>query len=83
MRSSVIWEGLRLKLLLLHTERSQLRWFGHLVRIISRLFLKSHKMLASGQTSDSLAWKRFGVHLEELEEVSGERSGNLDLDCWT
>ena len=33
VRSSVIREGLGVQPLLLHVERSQLRWFGHLVRI--------------------------------------------------
>ena len=28
VRSSDIWEGLRVELLLLHMERSQLRWFN-------------------------------------------------------
>lgn len=32
-RSSVIYEGLRVPQLLLCTERSQLRWFGQLVRM--------------------------------------------------
>ena len=33
VRSSVILERLRVEPLLLHIERSQLRWFGHLVRM--------------------------------------------------
>lgn len=32
-RSSVIWEKLRVELLLLHIEKSQLRWFSHLTRM--------------------------------------------------
>ncbi|XP_049899777.1 uncharacterized protein LOC126389867 [Epinephelus moara] len=35
VRSSDIREGLRVEPLLLHIERSQLRWFGHLVRMPS------------------------------------------------
>lgn len=30
--SSVIWEGLKVKLLILHMERTLLRWHRHLVR---------------------------------------------------
>ena len=33
VRSSAIWEGLRVEPLLLCVERSQLRWFGHLMRM--------------------------------------------------
>uniref|UniRef100_A0A3P9D6Y1 Uncharacterized protein n=1 Tax=Maylandia zebra TaxID=106582 RepID=A0A3P9D6Y1_9CICH len=33
VRSSAIREGLRVEQLLLHIERSQLRWFGHLARM--------------------------------------------------
>ncbi|KAF7644066.1 hypothetical protein LDENG_00228770, partial [Lucifuga dentata] len=33
VRSSDIQEGLRVEPLLLHIERSQLRWFGHLIRM--------------------------------------------------
>ncbi|PWA15275.1 hypothetical protein CCH79_00008546 [Gambusia affinis] len=33
VRSSVIREGLRVEPLLLHVERGQLRWLGHLVRM--------------------------------------------------
>ena len=33
VRSSDIWEELRVEPLLLWVERSQLRWFGHLVRM--------------------------------------------------
>ena len=33
VRSSDIQERLRVELLLLRVERSQLRWFGHLVRM--------------------------------------------------
>ena len=33
VRSLNIWERLRVELLLLHVERSLLRWFGHLVRM--------------------------------------------------
>ncbi|CAI5677887.1 unnamed protein product [Oreochromis niloticus] len=33
LRSSAIWEGLRVEPLLLHIERNQLRWFGHLNRM--------------------------------------------------
>lgn len=33
VRSSAIWEGLGVELLLLRSERSQLRWFWHLIRL--------------------------------------------------
>ncbi|TWW62415.1 hypothetical protein D4764_04G0010620 [Takifugu flavidus] len=33
VRSSAIWEELRVELLLLRVERSQMRWLGHLVRM--------------------------------------------------
>ena len=33
VKSSVIWEELKVEPLLLHTERSQLRWFRHLIRM--------------------------------------------------
>jgi len=33
MRNLLIWEGLRVDLLLFLTERSQLRWFEHLIRM--------------------------------------------------
>ncbi|PWA22657.1 hypothetical protein CCH79_00002393 [Gambusia affinis] len=33
VKSLVIWEGLRVEPLLLHVERGQLRWLGHLVRM--------------------------------------------------
>jgi len=33
VRSSVIWEGLGVGLLLLSIETSQMRWLGHLVRM--------------------------------------------------
>ena len=33
VRSSDIWEELKVEQLLLHVERSQLRWFGDLVRM--------------------------------------------------
>ena len=36
VRSSDIWEELRVKLLLFRVEGSQLQWFGHLVRIPPR-----------------------------------------------
>lgn len=33
MRSLVIQKGLRVNLLILHFKRSQLKWFGHLIRM--------------------------------------------------
>lgn len=61
-----IWGGPRVEQLLLWVRRSQLRWFGHLVR------------MGPGQPhwrdyTSMLSWERLGVPQGELE-VAGERS---------
>jgi len=86
MRSSVIREGLRFEPLLLHVERSQLRWLGHLVRmppgrLPGEVFLArptGRRPWRRPRTRwrdyvSQLAWERLRIPPEELEEVAGER----------
>uniref|UniRef100_A0A3B5Q4K1 Reverse transcriptase domain-containing protein n=1 Tax=Xiphophorus maculatus TaxID=8083 RepID=A0A3B5Q4K1_XIPMA len=86
VRSSVIREGLRVEPLLLHIERSQLRWLGHLVRMPpGRLPGEVLRARPTGRRPRGrprtrwrdyvslLAWERLGIPPEELEEVAGER----------
>ncbi|KAK3540973.1 hypothetical protein QTP86_007687 [Hemibagrus guttatus] len=86
VRSSVTREELRVEPLLLHIERGQLRWLGHLFRMPpGRLPGEVFRACPTGKRprgrprtrwSDyvsRLAWERLGVPPEELEEVSGER----------
>ncbi len=86
VRSSVTREELGVEPLLLHIERSQLRWLGHLyqmplVRLPRGVFQacptwRRPRGRPRTRWSDyvtRLAWERLGVLLEELEEVSGER----------
>ncbi|KAF7642406.1 hypothetical protein LDENG_00258420 [Lucifuga dentata] len=74
VRSSDIQEGLRVELLLLHIERSQLRWFGHLIRIPpGRLPREVFQACPTGKRPQGrprthwrdyisqLAWERLGV----------------------
>ena len=86
VRSSVTQEEFGVEPLLLHIERSQLRWFGHLFRMPPGS-LRREVLLACPigrrprgrprtRWSDYvtwLAWERLGILPEELEEVSGER----------
>ncbi|KAI3369206.1 hypothetical protein L3Q82_007445 [Scortum barcoo] len=88
VRSSVTREELGgVEPLLLHIERSQLRWLGHLFRMPPGLRLPREVFQAcpTGRRPrgrprtrwrdyvSQLAWERLGVPLEELEEVSGVR----------
>ena len=86
VRSSAIREGLRVEPLLLHIERSQLRWFGHLTRMPpGRLPGKVFRACPAGRRPrgrprtrwrdyiSRLAWERLGVPPDKLEEVAGER----------
>jgi len=86
VRSSVIREGLGVEPLLLHVERSQLRWLGHLFRMPpGRLPGEVFRARPTGGRPrgrprtrwrdyvSRLAWERLGVPPEELEEVAGER----------
>ncbi|KAK3509992.1 hypothetical protein QTP70_024336, partial [Hemibagrus guttatus] len=79
-------EELGVEPLLLHIERGQLRWLGHLFRMpLERLPGEVFRACPTGKRPrgrprtpwrdyvSQLAWKRLGVPPEELEEVSGER----------
>ncbi|KAF7652090.1 hypothetical protein LDENG_00101950 [Lucifuga dentata] len=64
VRSSEIWEGLRVEPLLLCIERSQLKWFGHLIRMppgrLPREDFQAHPTgKRPGKTQDMLE----GLHL--------------------
>ena len=76
----------QLLLLLLLTERSQMRWLGHLIRMPSgclpgevfRAPTTSRRPLGRPRTrwrdyDSQLAWERLGTPPEELDEVAGER----------
>ncbi|KAK3521202.1 hypothetical protein QTP70_000769, partial [Hemibagrus guttatus] len=86
VRSSVTREELRVESLLLHIERGQLRWLGHLFRMplgrlpgeVFRACPTEKRPRGRPRTSwrdyvSRLAWERLGVPPEELEEMSGER----------
>ncbi|KAK3512527.1 hypothetical protein QTP70_015639 [Hemibagrus guttatus] len=86
VRSSVTWEELGVEPLLLHIERGQLRWLGHLFRMPpGRLPGEVFRACPTGKRPrgrprtrwrdyvSRLAWERLGVPKEKLEEVSGER----------
>ncbi|KAK3515715.1 hypothetical protein QTP70_029929 [Hemibagrus guttatus] len=86
VRSSVTREELGVEPLLLHIERGQLRWLGHLFRMpLRRLPGEVFRACPTGKRPrgrprtrwrdyvSRLAWERLGVPPEELEEVSGER----------
>ena len=82
VRSSVIREGL----LLLCIERSQLRWFGHLVRMPpGRCPRELFQVRPAGRRPrgrprirwrdyiSTLAWERLGIPQSELADVAGKR----------
>ena len=84
--SSVTREELGVEPLLLHIERHQLRWLGHLCRMPPghlpwEVFLAcptGRRPQGKPRTGWSdyvtrLAWERLGILPEELEEVSGVR----------
>ncbi|KAK3574546.1 hypothetical protein QTP86_009546 [Hemibagrus guttatus] len=86
VRSSVTREELRVEPLLLHIERGQLRWLGHLFRMPpGRLPGEVFRACPTGKRPRGrprtrwrdyvfrLAWERLGVPPEELEEVARER----------
>ncbi|KAK3529892.1 hypothetical protein QTP86_007210 [Hemibagrus guttatus] len=86
VRSSVTREELGVEPLLLHIERGQLRWLGHLFRMPpGRLPGEVFRACPTGKRPrgrprtrwrdyvSRLAWERLGVPPEELEDVSGER----------
>ncbi|XP_061622105.1 furin (paired basic amino acid cleaving enzyme) a isoform X2 [Phyllopteryx taeniolatus] len=82
VRSSVIREDIRVESLLLHIERSQMRWLGHLIR------MPPGHVPPGGDPGDdpghagettSFGWpgNALGSPPEELDEVAGER------EVWT
>ncbi|KAK5925540.1 hypothetical protein CgunFtcFv8_018055 [Champsocephalus gunnari] len=86
VRSSVIREGLGVEPLLLRVERSQLRWFGHLVRMppgrLPREVFQAHpagrRPRGRPRTRwrdyiSSLAWERLGIPQSELVDVAREK----------
>ncbi|KAK3575180.1 hypothetical protein QTP86_020916, partial [Hemibagrus guttatus] len=86
VRSSVTREELGVEPLLLHIERGQLRWLGHLFRMPpGRLPGEVFQACPTGKRPWGrprtrwrdyvfrLAWERLGVPPEELEEVARER----------
>ncbi|KAK3535381.1 hypothetical protein QTP70_011277 [Hemibagrus guttatus] len=88
VRSSVTREELGVEPLLLHIERGQLRWLGHLFRMPpGRLPGEVFRACPTGKRPRGrprtrwrdyvfrLAWERLGVPPEELEEVAREREG--------
>ncbi|KAK3571740.1 hypothetical protein QTP86_018731, partial [Hemibagrus guttatus] len=88
VRSSVTREELGAEPLLLHIERGQLRWLGHLFRMppgrlpgeVFRACPTRKRPRGRPRTRwrdyvSRLAWERLGVPPEELEEVSGGEGG--------
>jgi len=83
VRSSDIRRELGVEPLLLRIERSQLRWFGHLIRM--RLPLEVFRARPTGRRPrgrprtrwrdyiSRLAWECLGISQEELESVAGEK----------
>ncbi|TWW58244.1 hypothetical protein D4764_07G0009630 [Takifugu flavidus] len=87
VRSSDIREGLGVEPLLLHIERSQSGWLGHLARMPSGcLPLEVFQTCPTGRRPrgrartrwrdyiSRLAWEQLGAPPEELMEVAGERA---------
>ncbi|KAL7857954.1 hypothetical protein AOLI_G00180560 [Acnodon oligacanthus] len=86
VRSSAIREELRVEPLSLHVERSQLRWFVHLIQMPpGRHPVGVHEARPTGTRPrgrprthwrdyiSKLAWERLGVPGNELEEAAGHR----------
>ena len=86
VRSSDIRRELGVEPLLLHIERSPLKWFGHLTRMPpGRLPLEVFRARPTGRRPRGrprnrwrdyislLAWERLGIPQEELESVAGEK----------
>ncbi|KAK3544079.1 hypothetical protein QTP86_001145, partial [Hemibagrus guttatus] len=93
VRSSVTREELGVEPLLLHIERGQLRWLGHLFRMPpGRLPGEVFRACPTGKRPRArprtrwrdyvfrLAWERLGVPPEELEEVAREREVCCELE---
>ncbi|KAF7654265.1 hypothetical protein LDENG_00072170, partial [Lucifuga dentata] len=95
VRSLDIQEGLGVEPLLLHIERSQLRWFRHLVRMDpGRLPREVFQARPTGKRPRGrprtccrdyiswLTWERLEVPQEELEGLAGDRKcGPVCLVC--
>ncbi|KAK3538164.1 hypothetical protein QTP70_032558 [Hemibagrus guttatus] len=92
LRSSVTQEEFGVKPLLLHIERGQLRWLGHLFRMPpGRLPGEVFRACPTGKRPRGrprtrwrdyvpwLTWERLGILPEELEEVFGEREVSASL----
>ncbi|KAK3524832.1 hypothetical protein QTP86_007573 [Hemibagrus guttatus] len=95
VRSSVTQEELGAEPLLLHIERGQLRWLGHLFRMppghlpgeVFRACPTGKRPRGRPRTRwrdyvSRLAWEHLGVPPEELEEVSGERESTIIVICY-
>ncbi|KAL3045558.1 hypothetical protein OYC64_013764 [Pagothenia borchgrevinki] len=91
VRSSVIREGLGVEPLLLRVEWSQLRWFGHLVRMppgrLSREVFQARpagrRLRGRPRTRwrdyiSSLAWERLGIPQSELVDVATDKREKMD-----
>lgn len=78
---SAIWEELGGEPLLLHVEKSQMRWLGHLVRLPPGHLPCEHVSLVGGHGEDqgklqetmSLAWNCLGIPPDQLDKVAGAR----------
>ncbi|KAF7648618.1 hypothetical protein LDENG_00154150 [Lucifuga dentata] len=86
VRNSDIQEGLGVELLLLHIERSQLRWFRHLIRMPpARLPREVFQARPTGKRPrgrprtrwrdyiSRLIWESLGIPQKELEGLTGDR----------
>ncbi|KAK3507209.1 hypothetical protein QTP70_010211 [Hemibagrus guttatus] len=93
VRSSVTRQGLGVEPLLLHIERGQLRWLGHLFQMPpGRLPGEVFWACPTGKRPrgrprtrwrdyvSRLAWERLGVPPEELEEVARERLNTVQVN---
>lgn len=74
--------------MLLSVEKSQLRWFGHLVRMHSGHLLVEvllHIHLGRDPRADAgifqLAWKHLWIPQDEPEEVAREKDAWVSLLC--
>ncbi|KAK3522195.1 hypothetical protein QTP70_027689 [Hemibagrus guttatus] len=94
VRSSVTWEELGVEPLLLHIERGQLRWLGHLFRMPpGRLPGEVFRACPTGKRTQGrprtrwrdyvsrLAWERLGVRKSWRKCLGRGRSGHPCLDC--
>ncbi|KAK3539790.1 hypothetical protein QTP70_013235 [Hemibagrus guttatus] len=82
VRSSVTREGLGVEPLLLHIERGQLRWLGHLFRMpLGRLpgevFRACHREEAPGKTQDTLERLCLSAGLGTPRGPSGRAGGSV------